>query len=320
MAEADAESVPNRLRQNSGLLLRATSVTLTGGAAVLPPAPVPSQPTEETPLRQQQTRRTAAQDQVHDRLVGELSEFLNRFKIWLILALILIVTLVFTLVILFVRALFASITYFAGPCDQPLRWYMLLTLLWGQFPGGATSRLQLWLNGGPIASLLVSIFMCIPGWLIIAWGVYMVNEARTCPDTNPGLYFPLQEFIYGQIAFAALSLLITTFGAIGLRRVLLILNKFSVQPGCEKAVHKLPQVASDSDELIDQEDGKVMDCSICMDSLGNCQTVVKAPCSHLFHEECLATWCKNHLDCPLCRQQVGEAEPIECNENEDSPV
>jgi len=32
--------------------------------------------------------------------------------------------------------------------------------------------------------------------------------------------------------------------------------------------------------------------------------IVKTPCAHLFHRECLATWCKNHIDCPLCRQPI----------------
>eukprot|EP00933_Yihiella_yeosuensis_P064201 TRINITY_DN67563_c0_g1_i1.p1 TRINITY_DN67563_c0_g1~~TRINITY_DN67563_c0_g1_i1.p1 ORF type:complete len:314 (+),score=28.62 TRINITY_DN67563_c0_g1_i1:121-1062(+) len=296
-------------RQSSARLFRATSATFTGGVTLFPDTG--SEPTENTPLnRQQSTRRTIAQDQVHQRLVAEASHFASRFRAWLILLCVLIIIVILFMLILLVRAIFASILYFSRPCDEPLQYYMLITLIWSQFPGGATKMLQEWFALGPITSLIVGIVMSLPGWFIIGYGVYMVTEAKTCPKTNPGLYYPLKDFIYGQIVFAALALILTTCGAFGLRRALLILNKLSIQPGCEKAVRELPRVKSSSEELIDPEDGKVMDCCICIEALDCEKTVVKAPCGHHFHEECLCTWCRNHLDCPLCRQQIGEADDL----------
>merc|ERR1740133_658422 len=114
--------------------------------------------------------------------------------------------------------------------------------------------------------------------------------------------------------------------ALGLRRFLLILSSLIVKPGCQAAVHKLPKVDSGSEELVDEEDGGVKACSVCLEDLseqgnlkranstmsvggGQTSAIVRTPCSHYFHEDCLANWCKNHLDCPLCREPVGDPDP-----------
>merc|ERR1719362_114821 len=82
--------------------------------------------------------------------------------------------------------------------------------------------------------------------------------------------------------------------------------------GCQKAVENLPRVRCDAPELVDDLDGEVMECPICAESFsgsdraegGPPMIVIRTPCRHHYHQECLLRWCKNHLDCPICRRQL----------------
>eukprot|EP00446_Apocalathium_sp_SHHI-4_P031186 CAMPEP_0177230872 /NCGR_PEP_ID=MMETSP0367-20130122/42452_1 /TAXON_ID=447022 ORGANISM="Scrippsiella hangoei-like, Strain SHHI-4" /NCGR_SAMPLE_ID=MMETSP0367 /ASSEMBLY_ACC=CAM_ASM_000362 /LENGTH=155 /DNA_ID=CAMNT_0018681343 /DNA_START=223 /DNA_END=687 /DNA_ORIENTATION=- len=146
----------------------------------------------------------------------------------------------------------------------------------------------------------------LPGWSVIFWGMWMVKSCRTCQETNPGLFYPTSNFIYGQVAMCFIT---TLFYSLGFTGVLAYLHAASGRqmPGCKTSVHQLPKVPNDATELIDSEDSSIMDCPICTSTLGE-DVVVRTNCSHHFHEECLARWCKNHVDCPLCRAQVGSPE------------
>ena len=56
------------------------------------------------------------------------------------------------------------------------------------------------------------------------------------------------------------------------------------------------------------------ECSICLAPYAEGDTVVFAKadaCSHVFHEECLARWLKDHDECPLCRTTLVEDVGVE---------
>jgi len=139
----------------------------------------------------------------------------------------------------------------------------------------------------------------------------MISEAKTCQKTNADLFYATKNFIIGQAICTSCVLLITIVLGLGFRRLLLLLSSLVQNPGCETAVHKLPKVDPDDKELVDVEDGESKSCIICLEELSakkKSSAIVRTPCSHFFHEDCLATWCKNHMDCPICREQVGEAD------------
>ena len=49
------------------------------------------------------------------------------------------------------------------------------------------------------------------------------------------------------------------------------------------------------------------ECSICLDRYSAGDTICWAKsseCNHIFHEECIGEWLKEHEDCPLCRTQI----------------
>ncbi|CAJ1352367.1 unnamed protein product, partial [Effrenium voratum] len=226
------ESPP--VRGNSAQrLFRATSLTLTAGALVLPPQP--PEP-EETPL----LGRRRDSDQVQQRLVSELLSFVGLCKVWLVLLLLLMFVTGVIVMVMFFQAIFATIFYQDKPCDQPLlKWYMVFTLLWSQVPPCASSfvraRLQM-LQQSALVSFCASVLFSLPGWVILGYGVYMVQHAETCPKTNPQLFYPIERFIYAQIGVALIAFLLTVLGFFSLRYLLLALNRLGENPGCAKAV------------------------------------------------------------------------------------
>jgi hypothetical protein len=54
-----------------------------------------------------------------------------------------------------------------------------------------------------------------------------------------------------------------------------------------------------------------VDCSICADAFCAGQEVVKLPCRHLFHCDCVFTWLDKHTTCPICRSSMpAETRPV----------
>jgi len=45
-------------------------------------------------------------------------------------------------------------------------------------------------------------------------------------------------------------------------------------------------------------------CTICLDVYKDNETVMRLPCSHLFHGHCVTEWFKTSKSCPLCRREV----------------
>eukprot|EP00415_Alexandrium_ostenfeldii_P002169 UN2169 len=138
----------------------------------------------------------------------------------------------------------------------------------------------------------------------------MLCTATTCPQTNPGLYYALKYAVILGVVANCLRFVVWYALYFGVRVwVIEFVGRMERRQGCQEAVHRLPRVSAGSPELIDAEDGKVIDCTICLSTFRSDSVIVKAPCQHMFHEECLMGWCKNHSTCPLCRQQVGEHDP-----------
>jgi len=324
MARAGDEDVDHevftRLRSNSDItapLFR----TFTGGAVLLAGAGASEQtqqPGETTPLRQQsdsQRRRQQTQEQLQARLMEEVAQFVQRSLAWIIIFALAFTCAIIVIIVFSIQGLIAVLTYMDLPCDRPLKFYLLVVALWSQVP----SRVKAWLTDifelhSPFHLMAITVLLALPSWIIIGWGVWMITSSKTCAKTNPHLFYPTERFIIAQAVFTLLCLVFVLISAYGLRHIVLLAARLSAKPGCEKAVRQLPKVAPDSPELLDEDEKTVMDCPICSDSLANQQdsAVVRTPCAHHYHEECLATWCKNHMDCPLCRQVIGdEDEPCE---------
>ncbi|GIY96554.1 hypothetical protein CEXT_72521 [Caerostris extrusa] len=66
------------------------------------------------------------------------------------------------------------------------------------------------------------------------------------------------------------------------------------------------------------EDGKVVNCSICLDTSRN-RKMRLLPCSHSFHNRCIQKWMKSNPKCPICRNSLEEKEDLDDSEEQPSP-
>ncbi|XP_059654590.1 probable E3 ubiquitin-protein ligase RHY1A [Cornus florida] len=42
-------------------------------------------------------------------------------------------------------------------------------------------------------------------------------------------------------------------------------------------------------------------CTICLEEFSDEQSIIRMPCSHIYHGECITKWLKMNHSCPLCR-------------------
>jgi len=52
--------------------------------------------------------------------------------------------------------------------------------------------------------------------------------------------------------------------------------------------------------LVQDEDGEEPTCTICLCEYEDGETLVRLPCGHVYHDECIKSWTDGHSKCPLC--------------------
>ena len=50
-------------------------------------------------------------------------------------------------------------------------------------------------------------------------------------------------------------------------------------------------------------------CAICLGEYEENEKLVRLPCGHTYHEECINSWCTNHTRCPLCNYDLNSVVP-----------
>ena len=51
-------------------------------------------------------------------------------------------------------------------------------------------------------------------------------------------------------------------------------------------------------------------CNICLEDFARGDNVLSLPCFHIYHEDCIVHWLKEHKTCPVCRKDCTEDERI----------
>lgn len=69
-------------------------------------------------------------------------------------------------------------------------------------------------------------------------------------------------------------------------------------PASKTVIDGLPRFKLDEETL---EKSTYKDCSICMDDFKLGEEVVRVPCGHIFHPDCLIPWLEVNGSCPVCR-------------------
>ena len=87
-----------------------------------------------------------------------------------------------------------------------------------------------------------------------------------------------------------------------------VLNPVSILFGCVGLInllidnlHKILFIEDYIDEMVNLYSpvcANNVNCSICLEEYCN---IVTNNCKHYFHKECLQSWLKKQLSCPLCR-------------------
>lgn len=83
--------------------------------------------------------------------------------------------------------------------------------------------------------------------------------------------------------------------------------------GAEKAAAKKRGYGSVSESEKKVEFEEIPHCSICLGEYEEGEELVKLPCNHIYHEECITSWTSNHLKCPLCNFDL-ESVPVDTTE------
>jgi hypothetical protein len=77
--------------------------------------------------------------------------------------------------------------------------------------------------------------------------------------------------------------------------------QFSSAPGKKGSYGSVAQVY-DLEKGKGGDDSSVEEahCSICLGEYEEGETLVGLPCKHVYHADCVGSWCSNHIRCPLC--------------------
>ena len=67
---------------------------------------------------------------------------------------------------------------------------------------------------------------------------------------------------------------------------------------------------SDQEMATNQGDSGEKECTICREALKSDDHTYRLPCSHTFHNDCLASWLKIRATCPNCRYNLNQGEVV----------
>ncbi|KAL3083491.1 hypothetical protein niasHS_011293 [Heterodera schachtii] len=72
-----------------------------------------------------------------------------------------------------------------------------------------------------------------------------------------------------------------------------------------KIINKLPQ------RIVQEGEQSAESCAICLGNYEHGESVITLPCAkgkHEFHTKCIQLWFKKHINCPICRKEIGVPE------------
>ena len=82
-------------------------------------------------------------------------------------------------------------------------------------------------------------------------------------------------------------------------------NRYGNPPASKTVVKSLEKIQINSinaDEIIKNKEQN--NCSVCKDDFELDNIVIRIPCSHVYHEDCILPWLKERNSCPTCRFEL----------------
>jgi len=219
-----------------------------------------------------------------------------------------------------VRSWLVLVRCWGSPCDLGLRWWLLarnlLTILCPRMPEPDTdmstedaNRQRSRARGGLFVSTL---------WLV--FGYVLTHRASRCEVTSAVLYNWCRFLsIFGICIGAVLTsfpLLVVCF-VLAYHRMIAQGWIKSPNAARDDTIEQLEQV-----KFVDRAFGEMAsaagvagghgsedqalprDCCCCMEAFDAVKPIVRTPCGHYYHQECLKQWLKAARTCPLCRSDL----------------
>ncbi|WVQ74907.1 hypothetical protein IAR50_004515 [Cryptococcus sp. DSM 104548] len=88
-------------------------------------------------------------------------------------------------------------------------------------------------------------------------------------------------------------------------------------PANDTVIEGLPRFNFDGKSLAQSQ---FKDCPVCKDDFQVNDAVVRIPCQHLFHDDCLVPWLKQNGTCPVCRFSLVSEEDREAHRRRNNPL
>ena len=83
-------------------------------------------------------------------------------------------------------------------------------------------------------------------------------------------------------------------------------SHYGAPPASKNVVDSLPTVEVNEEFLKNCE---LNECSVCKEEFKLTEKVIKLPCNHVFHPNCINTWLSQHNSCPTCRYELPTDDP-----------
>lgn len=253
--------------------------------------PTESDPLNPTPAARQRNRQYFQQ---HSRSVAQTALF-RHFACSLCLLAIIMLVIFGVGIYFYIRGWIVYTQHGGKPCDQPLAIWLILQLL--------MPLLTIFGGRGVFGQLLriVPLFLAILGFI---W----LTHAKTCPETNPELYWFVRAYLIFIAAvwlfWFTLTVVVASVFIYGMTH-----GWFETNEGASAdTVDKIETVEYDPELFADPKvpgdsrpDGE---CCCCMENFSKEKEIKRTKCLHYFHTDCLRKWLKNAKSCPLCRSDL----------------
>lgn len=73
-----------------------------------------------------------------------------------------------------------------------------------------------------------------------------------------------------------------------------------------QVLHHLPQIRITRQDLVEPTN---RECCVCFDLHRLNDKVLRLPCAHVFHPQCITKWLQSHCTCPVCRYELPTDDP-----------
>ena len=83
-------------------------------------------------------------------------------------------------------------------------------------------------------------------------------------------------------------------------------NNQRAPPASTRALRQLPTIRVAPEDLIDPAN---RECCICLEENKLDDHVIRMPCAHIFHSDCIKDWLSRSCTCPVCRFELPTDDP-----------